>query len=68
MGHRMAKDNFTTVRISKELHSRIKILIKEGKLEGNHTVSGFINHAVEDRLLYIRSINEPTTPDGKEGE
>jgi len=64
----MAKDNFTTVRISKELHSRIKKLIKEGKLEGNHTVSGFINHAVEDRLLYIRSINEPTTPDGKEGE
>ena len=64
----MAKDNFTTVRISRELHFRIKKLIKEGKLEGSHTVSGFINHAVEDRLLYIRSINEPTTPDGEEGK
>jgi hypothetical protein len=58
----MPTERFTTVRISKELHTRIKALIREGKLEGNHTVSGFINHAVEERLLYImyiRSIDSP---------
>lgn len=57
----MPTENFTTVRISKELHARIKRLIREGKLEGNHTVSGFVNHAVEERLLYIRSVNRPQT-------
>lgn len=55
----MSKDKFTTVRISSDLHLRIKKLIKDGKLEGSHTVSGFVNHAVEERLLFIRSINVP---------
>lgn len=55
----MPTENFTTVRISRELHARIKRLIREGKLEGNHTVSGFVNRAVEERLLYVLSINTP---------
>lgn len=68
----MPTDNFTTVRISRELHARIKRLIDEGKLEGTHTVSGIVNRAVEERLLYVRSITEPkpervwkNTGDGK---
>lgn len=63
IGHDMAKDNFTTVRISKDLHSRIKKLIAEGKLEGSHTVSGFVNHAVEERLYFIRSLNRAPSPE-----
>lgn len=48
----MAKDNWTTVRIPKSLHEKIKELI-EGERFGYRTVSGFINAAVQERLIEL---------------
>ena len=62
----MAKDRFTTVRIPRELHKKIKDLIESRKDLGYHTVSGFIDRAVMDQLDKVDTGLKP--PRGEDEE
>jgi hypothetical protein len=62
----MARENWTTVRIPKELHERVKEIIEKTDL-GYHTVSGFINEAVRARIIMLSNTPIDSPEDEEEG-
>lgn len=62
----MADDRFTTVRIPRELHERIKQLIQDRKELGYHTVSRFVDEAVKTQLKMVDNAPKPLGDEDKE--
>jgi len=61
----MTRKNWTTVAIPKSLHEKIKELVEDEKF-GYRTVGGFIQAAVQERLIELGVFTYTETPKDKE--